>query len=130
MQKRIEFSTSDRAPSCPIDNVTTDVQRLQQILKNILSNAFKFTDHGRVESSTSTSAWPRPIFTIHDILALSQAKGVLAFAVSDSGIGIPEEKQQLIFEAFQQADTTTRPEIRGHGPGPDHQPGTGPPIGR
>jgi CheY-like chemotaxis protein/two-component sensor histidine kinase len=95
-QKGLNFKvafTSD-APA----TVTSDEQRLQQILKNLLSNAFKFTDHGEVEL-TIGRADGHP--------TIKRGKGVLAFTVSDSGIGIPPDKQQLIFDAFQQADTST-----------------------
>jgi signal transduction histidine kinase/ActR/RegA family two-component response regulator len=84
-------------------NISTDAQRLQQILKNLLSNAFKFTERGRVELKIDLlegGAVPRSE-------ALSGVQSVVAFAVSDTGIGIPGEKQQLIFEAFQQADAST-----------------------
>ncbi len=81
----------------------TDITRLQQILKNLLSNAFKFTGRGAV-SMTIKSADDR-------------GPGMLAFAVSDTGIGIPSDKQKLIFEAFQQADGTTSRKYGGTGLG-------------
>src|SRR4030095_11646470 len=75
-------------------SISTDAQRLQQILKNLLSNAFKFTERGRVEL---TIGLPDPtVVPRSEALAGTQ---VLSFAVSDTGIGIPGEKQQLIFEA-------------------------------
>ena len=81
--------------------IITDPQRVQQVLKNLLSNAFKFTDAGRVELSITRgrahAGHARPL----------HAAATIAFAVSDTGIGIPTEKQQLIFDAFQQADTST-----------------------
>jgi signal transduction histidine kinase/ActR/RegA family two-component response regulator len=83
--------------------ISTDAQRLQQILKNLLSNAFKFTERGRVELKIGLvegAAVPKSE-------ALAGAQSVISFAVSDTGIGIPGEKQQLIFEAFQQADAST-----------------------
>ncbi|MCI0700643.1 MAG: ATP-binding protein, partial [Planctomycetia bacterium] len=100
-QKNLEFNIVV-APDVP-RQIATDSQRLKQILKNLLSNAFKFTDQGKIELS---------IFRVKNTAALTRdtllrAKGVVAFAVSDSGIGIPEDKQQLIFEAFQQADAST-----------------------
>src|SRR5262249_49489063 len=88
----------DIAPTLP-PTVHTDPTRLQQVLKNLLGNAFKFTDRGgvalRIESATS--GWTRG----HDVL--DRANGVVAFSVTDTGIGIAEEKQRIIFEAFQQA---------------------------
>src|SRR5205085_8077884 len=78
----------------------TDVQRLQQVLKNLLSNAFKFTEKGEVKLriERATRGWNRTTET------LSRADTVIAFAVSDTGIGIPADKHQVIFEAFQQAE--------------------------
>src|SRR5271166_2322535 len=80
-------------------SLVTDSKRLQQVLKNLLSNAFKFTDQGGVRLSVfqSESGWSDN----HPIL--SNAGAVVAFEVADSGIGIPQEKQKIIFEAFQQA---------------------------
>ncbi|MDZ7961549.1 MAG: response regulator [Aulosira sp. DedQUE10] len=78
----------------------TDLKRLQQILNNLLANAFKFTEQGGVA------------------LQISMVKAdTVAFAVSDTGIGIPTDKQQLIFEAFQQADGTTSRKYGGTGLG-------------
>jgi signal transduction histidine kinase/HAMP domain-containing protein/ActR/RegA family two-component response regulator len=83
--------------------ITTDNQRLQQILKNLLSNGFKFTEKGRVELKVELA----PSGTAFKSESLKRAGSVVAFSVIDSGIGIPEDKQQLIFEAFQQADAST-----------------------
>jgi len=93
--------------------VHTDAKRLQQILKNLLSNAFKFTDRGSVtmEIQPVTSGWNQ------ENQALSRAKTVIAISVKDTGIGIPPEKQAIIFEAFQQADGSTSRKYGGTGLG-------------
>ncbi|MGE3334546.1 MAG: HAMP domain-containing protein [Rhodospirillaceae bacterium] len=91
----------------------TDDKRLQQIIKNLLSNAFKFTESGHVRLKVApvTSGWSPS--NEH----LSRASQVLAFTVEDTGIGIPDEKQRIIFEAFQQADGTTSRKYGGTGLG-------------
>jgi CheY-like chemotaxis protein len=90
----------------------TDEQRLQQILKNLLSNAFKFTDKGGVTLRVSVVEDEQ---FASDTLAAADA--VVALAVRDTGIGIPEDKLRLIFEAFQQADGTTSRRYGGTGLG-------------
>jgi len=101
-QKRLRFSIQ-LEPSLP-EFAYTDVSRLQQILKNLLSNAFKFTEAGGVELKISAHRSERGDRRIH-------------FAVADTGIGIPPDKQRLIFEAFQQGDGTTSRKYGGTGLG-------------
>jgi two-component system chemotaxis sensor kinase CheA len=79
--------------------IYTDSYRVEQILNNLLSNAFKFTEHGSV------------------ILSISQSEKYITFAVTDTGIGIPADKLQVIFEAFQQEDGTTSRKYGGTGLG-------------
>ena len=94
-------------------SITTDAKRVQQVLKNLLSNAFKFTQQGGVwlKVSAANDGWSA------DHPVLSQSPMVAAFQVSDSGIGIPQEKQKIIFEAFQQADASTSRKYGGTGLG-------------
>jgi HAMP domain-containing protein/CheY-like chemotaxis protein/signal transduction histidine kinase len=94
-------------------SLITDSKRVQQVLKNLLSNAFKFTEQGGVRLSVSLaqSGWSES----HPIL--SAASRVVAFEVADSGIGIPVEKQRIVFEAFQQADAGTSRKYGGTGLG-------------
>jgi HAMP domain-containing protein/CheY-like chemotaxis protein/signal transduction histidine kinase len=110
-QKGISF-TVDIQPEVP-NAIYTDGQRLQQVIKNLLSNAFKFTEQGGV-TLTIRRAEKGKRFASR---ILDQAETVIAFAVSDTGIGIAKEKQQLIFEAFQQADGTTSRKFGGTGLG-------------
>jgi HAMP domain-containing protein/signal transduction histidine kinase/DNA-binding response OmpR family regulator len=91
----------------------TDDKRLQQIIKNLLSNAFKFTEKGHVKLRVARAADGWSPANDH----LNRAGQVLAFSVEDSGIGIPEDKQRIIFEAFQQADGTTSRKYGGTGLG-------------
>ncbi len=95
------------------DAVRTDPQRLQQVLRNLLSNAFKFTEEGEVtlNMARATEGWGR------ENTILNSAREVIAFAVKDTGIGIPVHRQKLVFEAFQQGDGTTSRKYGGTGLG-------------
>jgi CheY-like chemotaxis protein/HAMP domain-containing protein/GAF domain-containing protein len=95
------------------ETLVTDEVRLQQVLKNLLSNAVKFTEQGgvvmRIERATEDVQFATP--------ELATAESVLAFSVVDTGIGIPDDKLHVIFEAFQQADGTTSRRYGGTGLG-------------
>jgi len=91
----------------------TDGQRLEQIMKNLLSNAFKFINEGSVNLSLKIAE--RSI--VEQVLPIYSQEQVLAIAVRDTGIGIPLDKQQLIFEAFQQVDGETNRQYGGTGLG-------------
>ena len=99
--KGLDF-TVEISPDLP-QSMSTDLKRMQQVLKNLLSNALKFTERGRVALRVEPVAagWQA------DNPVLAAAQGVIAFTVEDTGIGIPMDKQRIIFEAFQQADGTT-----------------------
>jgi len=113
-EKGLDF-TVDVSPLAPA-SVTTDEQRVQQVLRNLLSNAVKFTDSGsvtlRVAPVPATAAGGGT-----GAAAGTAAREMLAFAVSDTGCGIASEKLQIIFEAFQQADGTTSRQYGGTGLG-------------
>lgn len=97
-EKRLSFQI-EVVSGCP-DTIDTDRQRLEQVLKNLLSNAVKFTESGAVELSIRRGAG-----------------GFVAFAVVDTGIGIPPQQQELIFEAFRQAEGSTSRKYGGTGLG-------------
>ncbi|MBD0269174.1 MAG: HAMP domain-containing protein, partial [Cyanobacteria bacterium Co-bin8] len=109
--KQLDFAIrlDERLPKA----LYTDSKRLQQVLKNLLANAFKFTDQGQVQLDigVATQRWSP------NNEALSNAEQVITFAVTDTGIGIPVDKQQIIFEAFQQVDGTTSRRYGGTGLG-------------
>ncbi len=109
--KNLEFVLERSGNVDPI--VRTDDKRLQQILMNLLSNAFKFTDEGKVVLRIA----PAPADETYHLDSLNRAGEIVAFSVTDTGIGIPTEKQRIIFEAFQQADGTTSRKYGGTGLG-------------
>jgi PAS domain S-box-containing protein len=98
LEKKLDFAI-ELAPGLP-QTIRTDATRLKQILKNLLANAFKFTSRGAVRLRIA----PR-------------GRDAVAFSVTDTGIGIPPEKQKIIFEAFQQADGSTSRQYGGTGLG-------------
>jgi HAMP domain-containing protein/signal transduction histidine kinase/CheY-like chemotaxis protein len=109
-EKRLRFSV--RLSTDLPDAMQTDPQRLQQVLKNLLANAFKFTEVGSVELSVFRARGTR--FTNE---ALERTPEVIGFSVIDTGVGIAKEKQKIIFEEFQQADGTTSRKYGGTGLG-------------
>ncbi len=110
-QKSLQLDTEIR-PGLPA-SIYTDGQRLQQVIKNLVANAIKFTEKGTV-TFTIRPAEPGRRYLSPQLQA---AKEIVAFSVSDTGIGIPRDKQRLIFEAFQQADGTTNRKFGGTGLG-------------
>jgi HAMP domain-containing protein/signal transduction histidine kinase/DNA-binding response OmpR family regulator len=109
--KHLRF-TIETDPQLPV-TLDTDLQRLNQILKNLLSNSFKFTEKGEIKLKIyeAHKNWKQSNTN------LDAAKRVVAFAISDTGIGIPQEKQNIIFEAFQQAEGSTSRKYGGTGLG-------------
>jgi CheY-like chemotaxis protein/CHASE3 domain sensor protein len=109
--KKLQFEVTlgDGLPS----RLHTDVGRFHQIIKNLLSNAVKFTEKGsvKIDIRTVTSGWA------HSTVSLNNAASVVAIAVTDTGIGIPKDKQEIIFESFQQADAGTARRFGGTGLG-------------
>jgi signal transduction histidine kinase/DNA-binding response OmpR family regulator/CHASE3 domain sensor protein len=97
-KKNLEFRIEAR-PECPT-HIETDGQRLEQVLRNLLSNAFKFTEQGKVELSVRRAP-----------------EGEIALSVADTGIGISEDKQRAVFEPFRQADGTISRKYGGTGLG-------------
>ena len=93
----MEIELGEGLPS----HITTDKMRVEQILKNLLSNAFKFTANGKVSLAVTAD------YTYK----------TLVFKVKDTGIGIPKNKIDVVFEAFQQADGSTRRKFGGTGLG-------------
>jgi CheY-like chemotaxis protein/signal transduction histidine kinase/HAMP domain-containing protein len=110
-QKGLDFAVEIEAD---VPTIRTDAQRLQQILRNLLSNALKFTEAGSVRVRVHL---PPPKTAYGSAYLAKHPDRVIAFSVIDTGIGIARDKQQLIFEAFQQADGTTSRKYGGTGLG-------------
>ena len=104
----LEVNTGDNLP----DTIQTDPQKLDQIMKNLISNSSKFTEKGGINISIT-----RPSKNTNFSKSGLIAEKTIAIAVSDTGIGIPKDKQQEIFEAFQQADGSTSRKYGGTGLG-------------
>jgi CheY-like chemotaxis protein/CHASE3 domain sensor protein len=112
-KKSIEFAL-DFPEALSGKPLRTDKQRLEQILRNLLSNAFKFTASGGRVSLSVRQADQATEFRNKN---LRRASDILAFSVNDTGIGIPKDKQEIVFEAFQQADGSTKRKYGGTGLG-------------
>ena len=112
--KKIDFSVQLQ-PDIP-DAIFSDRVRVEQIIRNLLSNAFKFTPEGGSVTVIVESGDTEQVFT-SNILKSLDAKDIISISVTDTGIGIPEEKQRLIFEAFRQADGSTSRKYGGTGLG-------------
>ncbi|WP_299757975.1 response regulator [uncultured Pontibacter sp.] len=111
-KKKIRFS--ERINPGSSATIVTDRFRVEQILKNFIGNAIKFTEEGGEVEFSVSPVHPKPKFRSEQ---LREANDVLAFSVRDTGIGIPKEKQDMVFEAFQQADTSTTRKYGGTGLG-------------
>jgi HAMP domain-containing protein/signal transduction histidine kinase len=109
-EKGLGFAV-ERSADLPV-TITTDQQRLDQILRNLLDNAFKFTESGSVTLKITRAEAADP-----EGATLAGGTGAIAFSVADTGIGIEADKQQIIFEAFQQADGSTSRNYGGTGLG-------------
>jgi HAMP domain-containing protein/signal transduction histidine kinase/DNA-binding response OmpR family regulator len=109
--KKLKFSieTDSELP----ETMETDSQRLKQILKNLLSNSFKFTEKGEIQFKI----YKVPEEKVHSLKKFRKTDTVIGLEIKDTGIGIPKEKQQIIFEAFQQAEGSTSRKYGGTGLG-------------
>ncbi|MFB8203924.1 HAMP domain-containing protein, partial [Kitasatospora purpeofusca] len=119
LDKNLEFEVRV-SPALPV-TLHTDEQRLQQVLRNLISNAVKFTDTGAVDFSISPAGGGVPQHVREQLLEAGAIEGpddpLIAFTVSDTGIGIPGDKLREIFEPFRQADGTTSRKYGGTGLG-------------
>jgi len=116
LKKEVAFNITLADELSPV--LHTDGHRIQQILNNLLSNAFKFTDKGEIKFDIRHSDYKLSGTTTDDHkVGTVEVQTVLAFSVTDTGIGIPKDKQELIFEAFQQVDGTTSRHYGGTGLG-------------
>ncbi len=112
LNKAIDFNVHYHTNG--LKNIVTDRFRLEQILKNFLSNAIKFTDAGGKVDLSISLVKDKPKFSREE---LNESDEIIAFSVKDTGIGIPKDKQRAIFEAFQQADSSTTRKYGGTGLG-------------